>query len=1004
MDNVLSAIDVPMSLFGGLNTELSPPDIPEGVSPDNQDVAFLPGNVMCRPRLEKILTTPDGTTSIVYVKTFSQPNGTTLTLYLDSTGALWQENVNTNPGVGVLLNALNAPSIYAQSVSFLGREYLAFNQGEYGWDVPRSYDGTLYNRVTQDAPGAGPLSIMENNTSVTINTIIPPAPLSIVTAVEVGSLATITVSTPHGLFPGDYVTVVIGSSGYNGTWLVQFATALTFSYQLGMTGIGSTGGGNAYSCQVTVTTAMPHGMLLFDQFTVSGNGIPLYNNNGTDGTVTAPPTWQVGNVIDATHFVFTAVNVRYGGGSGGTLNPGGQIAAGPHKCVMLWQTHTGAITAPSPPFSYPASGGKTVTFSELPGPPANIQYVIFAFTLSEGDNYFYLPIVAQGVSNSGVQQPISTATMFPATVTSVTMDFGDTTLAGGSAIDIPGNNLFEQVVLAPVLSFFAYASRLFAWGEWNNVKNFLNMGFDGGTVWSTDNPCGWSFPTTGGTIIGNQSTYTVGQYDIAGQGLGTNAGFIYQPAYQDAFGVAIIQPQTSYLIRLWVSSSAGNSGNLVVGLRSSSSGFISQAVFNTATLGTTGTWVSLPLNTPTPQAIPTDLELFVYAAMPISKNVIVDELMVVYADQPWNTTTARVSYAINPEGFDGVSGVLGSTADSNPLRCMSIIRDFLYIKTYGGFHRTQDNGSGEPDTWTVSEVSQKVGAVSFRAGDPGQFGTGDTGEGWDLTFSRSGLYIFQGGELFKISQEIQNIVDAINWEYDFTIWLKNDTVTRRCYIGVPYGTATAPNLVLVMDYRELDTAGNIAQATPVHIGFTGKMISSDLTRKWTRWSMSMNCGELLQRPNNEIEFCMGAGNGVTPGAEPSFGNFYQLTYDGFLGGGHVTVTPLAVSLANAWPSLPTVAFQGNMNFDIELPLNVSTERCAFKLEFSFVAVDDDYGAIAPYYITYFFLNHEAEIALGTGAHRKLFYFLTMFIDGNASLQKLVVSVKQHPLSPIRGYL
>jgi hypothetical protein len=54
--NTAGAIDIPLELFAGLNTELAPSDIPEGVSPDNQDVAFLPGNVFSRPGLHKVFS------------------------------------------------------------------------------------------------------------------------------------------------------------------------------------------------------------------------------------------------------------------------------------------------------------------------------------------------------------------------------------------------------------------------------------------------------------------------------------------------------------------------------------------------------------------------------------------------------------------------------------------------------------------------------------------------------------------------------------------------------------------------------------------------------------------------------------------------------------------------------------------------------------------------------------------------------------------------------------
>src|SRR5882762_5685129 len=48
MNNVAGAIPVPLSVFGGAVTEMSPEDLPEGASPFSQDVDFIPGSVFTR--------------------------------------------------------------------------------------------------------------------------------------------------------------------------------------------------------------------------------------------------------------------------------------------------------------------------------------------------------------------------------------------------------------------------------------------------------------------------------------------------------------------------------------------------------------------------------------------------------------------------------------------------------------------------------------------------------------------------------------------------------------------------------------------------------------------------------------------------------------------------------------------------------------------------------------------------------------------------------------------
>jgi hypothetical protein len=41
--NVQGGVEVPLNTFGSLCTETAPEQLPEGVSPDNQDVVYAPG-------------------------------------------------------------------------------------------------------------------------------------------------------------------------------------------------------------------------------------------------------------------------------------------------------------------------------------------------------------------------------------------------------------------------------------------------------------------------------------------------------------------------------------------------------------------------------------------------------------------------------------------------------------------------------------------------------------------------------------------------------------------------------------------------------------------------------------------------------------------------------------------------------------------------------------------------------------------------------------------------
>jgi len=123
----------------------------------------------------------------------------------------------------------------------------------------------------------------------------------------------------------------------------------------------------------------------------------------------------------------------------------------------------------------------------------------------------------------------------------------------------------------------------------------------------------------------------------------------------------------------------------------------------------------------------------------------------------------------------------------------------------------------------------------------------------------------------------------------------------------------------VLDYFESDTVNDIAANRPLKIGFTGKMLTTDLGRKWTIWKLALSCGEILARPDGVEDFVVGSGG------NPSFGNVY--TFD------------------------------------------------------SAKFTDDDYGVMAPSYTTYFFVNHEMEQQLPLGMMNKYYSALTTFIIG-----------------------
>ncbi len=176
----------------------------------------------------------------------------------------------------------------------------------------------------------------------------------------------------------------------------------------------------------------------------------------------------------------------------------------------------------------------------------------------------------------------------------------------------------------------------------------------------------------------------------------------------------------------------------------------------------------------------------------------VDCIEIFPTNQPANASLVRASRVEDPESYDGIDGLSKRGGKQRPGRfCAAFtLRERLYFVKEHSLHVTQDDGTNEPALWSIAEVSHAVGTPSVR-------GVG-IGEDWVVIAHRTGLYLFNGGEPIKISQEIQPTWNQINWQYGQTLWVTVDTKERRIFVGVPLGTATTPNQILMLDYRDLD--------------------------------------------------------------------------------------------------------------------------------------------------------------------------------------------------------
>jgi hypothetical protein len=152
--SIESFVPLPLNMFGSWITLLDASDVPPGLSPNLADVDFFPGGVRTRPGLATQFPAIGGAPQVNGLKTYITTNGVLRLLVLDSNGNLYKE---TTPGTLSLITPGGvAPSLYLASTTLFGRGYMGFGDGITGQDLPRQFDDTYFDRVSQIRAAEGP--------------------------------------------------------------------------------------------------------------------------------------------------------------------------------------------------------------------------------------------------------------------------------------------------------------------------------------------------------------------------------------------------------------------------------------------------------------------------------------------------------------------------------------------------------------------------------------------------------------------------------------------------------------------------------------------------------------------------------------------------------------------------------------------------------------------------------------------------------------------------------
>lgn len=559
------------------------------------------------------------------------------------------------------------------------------------------------------------------------------------------------------------------------------------------------------------------------------------NSSGVTTTI----TWYqpgIDDTYDGTH-VLQAV-------------PQTQIAPGPRSAFCFFISEDGGASPGSPPIQFALNGGSQYASVILPvGPPGTVARGL-AVTPAYGADYFTQgaaslkgttgEVIIQGLiindnETLGTIFDWSDAALVAAipvsTVNAVGSDFGDLT---------------STITLGPCLGVIAYDQMLAWFGEINNVKNLVNMSMQGGAISLSDSapvgkPLGWDHSTEYNFIIPDGTGALVAASDGSGWayrmgGASGRNSMISQVAYQDVWGGTILLPDLTYLIRFRAKTTGSLSGNINFVLYSANSGgVLASASAALSSLPTSWDWTTLTFNAATPDAasggIPSDTVLYVtLSGLTTTGEVDIADLLLIPEAQPVLNNQVRLSYVDNEFGYDNENGFTLGLTTTDSIVSAFVMRQYLYLNTENDLYVTSNNGS-QPAEWDVTYFAQECGG----SGPNAIVSLNDLA--WWV--GRQGAMVFNGGPPKKISQEVQPEFDLTNWNYMVNSVVNHDAIQRVAYFSLPQGVETDPSIIYTMNHRMTDPAVNIMD--PVHISsYTGKLIATDLARKWSSIILPIN--------------------------------------------------------------------------------------------------------------------------------------------------------------------
>lgn len=510
----------------------------------------------------------------------------------------------------------------------------------------------------------------------------------------------------------------------------------------------------------------------------------------------------------------------------------------------------------SPPINFTTLGGPNFTRVTFPIGPVPTVARALSVTPANGADFFCIPPANVAASGPSAAPIITQGTIiYDDTTITQYIDWSDAALVAGIPTSGPAGagsdfgDLTSTINLPPCFGVTSYQEALVWFGEYNNIKNLLNMSFQGGATSGTDSaptsaPPGWDNTTERNGIVPDQTAVLAEAGDNSGWQVnfpssGTSNGLISQSAYQDVWGAPILLPNQSYtlVLRATATGDAGGQLNILIQSDATSTIYGEATILEGSMNGTTLGWISAPFFVPStttlatmPQNIPPDTRIVIYRSGSDANTISIADAFIVNANSPVLTNQIRFSYPDDPFGYDNENGYTAISTAPDPIVSLFKQRKYLYGLTTKDLLQTFDTGE-VPAEWGFEIFAENCGGSGPNAVDS------QSDVAWWL--GQFGGQMFAGSEPKKVTQEMQPDFDTINWTYRSVIDVAADPIQRVIYFTAPTGLSSVSDMIFTMNHRMVDPNVNIMD--PIHVSsYTGKMVATDLARKWSPWPVACN--------------------------------------------------------------------------------------------------------------------------------------------------------------------